>query len=771
MFLPCNRKMDKMKNLLALCCLLLFACNTNAQYLPAPSGLAVEFLRAPETAVITDPTPEFYWLFPQSGIQQSAYRILAASSPHLLREGQADLWDSGKIESARSVNISFAGRALQDRSVYWWTVKVWSEDGLESDYSRPQQFNTGNFDRSGLDYPGQSRWVELSADQWVSEDKQHATFHWFEPVSVIPSGQESLFVDFGKSAIGILEFTATAEEDNLPVTIHLGERKYEDQTVHKEPGRSNIGYQKVEMSLRKGTHRYVVSIKEREIKGYLHSQKLAPHYPEVMPFRYAEVLGDFTSFRLSDLRQGALFYYFDEKAADFQCSDEDLKTVWDLCKYTQKATPFLGVYADGNRERMPYEADAYIQQLSHFAVDREYSISKYTIHFLLDHASWPTEWQMHTILMAWSYYMQTGDDQLLRERYEDLKRKSLIALTDDNGLISTRTGKKTEDFLRKLNFPGRVEQFRDIVDWPQGPPKGRRAASNQSPLEGGETDGFVFNDYNAVVNAFHYRSLVLMGKIAEVTGNAEDHDFFVRRAREHKTAYLSTFFDEKSGIFRDGESTDHSSLHANMFPMAFGLVSGKDIPTVAAFIKSRGMACSVYGSQYLLEALYAAGEADHALKLMTSDDKRSWLNMIRVGSSMTTEAWDEYFKPNLTWNHAWGSAPANIVARKLMGIEPVEPTFRTFRISPQPGQLKQASIEVPCIRGAIKCELTNKADNWQMTVSVPGNSKAELWLPVQFDKVRINGTNVTPVRKESFAGGIRNVYPLNSGIFVVSAGN
>ncbi len=513
-----------------------------------------------------------------------------------------------------------------------------------------------------------------------------------------------------------------------------------------------------------------MKIKEREISGYLHSQKLAPHYPEVMPFRYVEILGNYASFRITDIEQGALFYYFDEDASDFQCSNKDLKIVWDLCKYTQKATPFLGVYADGNRERMPYEADAYIQQMSHFSVDREYSISKYTINFLLDHASWPTEWQLHMVLMAWDYYMQTGDDQLLRDRYEDLKRKSLIALTDDNGLISTRTGKKTEAFLRSLNFPGRVQQFRDIVDWPQGPPKGRRAASNQSPLEGGETDGFVFNDYNAVVNAFHYRTLVLMAKIAQVVGNGEDYEYFAQRSNEHRAAYLSTFFNEESGIFRDGESTDHSSLHANMFPMAFGLVPEENIPTVAAFIKSRGMACSVYGSQYLLEALYRAGEADHALKLMTADDKRSWLNMIRVGSSMTTEAWDEYFKPNLTWNHAWGSAPANITARKLMGIEPLAPTYSTFRISPQPGKLAEASIVVPCIRGAIKCDLVNEQDQWQMHISVPGNSEAELWLPAEFENVQVNGSRVTPIREEAFAGGMRRVFPLESGVFEVLAG-
>jgi len=757
-----------MKTVLSLVCLLVVTVTGHAQYLPAPSGLAVEFLRSPDAAVITDATPEFSWLFAQNAVQQSAYRILVATSPHLLTEQRADCWDSGIVKRSASVNVSYAGSPLKANSSYWWQVKVWSQSQLESPYSPAQQFNTGQFDRSGLDYPGQSRWVELATDQWVSEDKQCATFSRVTPVFVSDPNQRRLFADFGKSAIGILEFTATSKQEDVPITVHLGERK-KGHSVHKKPGRSNIGYDRVDMRLKKGTHRYVVKITERDIKGYLHTQKLAPHYPEVMPFRYIEILGDFQSFRLSELTQGALFYYFDEGAADFECSNAKLKVVWDLCKYTQKSTPFLGVYADGNRERMPYEADAYIQQMSHFSVDREYSISRYTINFLLDHASWPTEWQMHMVMMAWAYYMQTGDEHLLKTRYEDLKRKSLIALTDDNGLISTRTGKKTEAFLRSLNFPGRVTQFRDIVDWPQGPPKGRKAAGNQSPLAGGETDGFVYTDYNAVVNAFHHRSLVLMGRIAKVLGKKEDHAFFVERAKAHRAAYLSIFFDRDTGRFKDGDATDHASLHANMFPMAFGMVPEAHIKTVAEFIKSRGMACSVYGSQYLLEALYHAGEADHALALMTSDSKRSWLNMIRVGSSMTTEAWDEYYKPNLTWNHAWGSAPANITARKLMGIEPVEATFSRFRISPQPGKLEKASIKLPCIRGAITCELLNKTDQWRLTVSVPGNSQAEIWLPARFNRVRINGENVTPIRKTPFAGSTRKVYPLKSGLHSILA--
>jgi len=184
---------------------------------------------------------------------------------------------------------------------------------------------------------------------------------------------------------------------------------------------------------------------------------------------------------------------------------------------------------------------------------------------------------------------------------------------------------------------------------------------------------------------------------------------------------------------------------------------------VVEFIKSRGMACSVYGSQYLLDALFAAGEANYALELMTSEDKRSWLNMIKVGSSMTTEAWDEYYKPNLTWNHAWGSAPANITSRKLMGIEPLTPSFEKFRISPQPGYLDTMSIQVPTIRGFIVGKLKTRPNEWNLKVEVPGNSTAEIWLPDHFTRITINGRPVKAEKSGQFAGGQRKVYTLLSG--------
>ncbi len=742
-----------MKKHIILTLIVFTELTVSAQVLPAPEGLMVNLLREPSNSLITCKMPDFSWIFPPSGGKQSAYRILVASSPFLLTEGKADYWDSELVRDHQSINVPFQGKELKGNSIYWWAVKVESENGLVSPYSQPQQFNTGNFDRSDLDYPAQSHWIELSSNNWVSEDKQRASLEYLDPVQVEKTKGGVYFIAFEKSVIGTFTFVATAGE-NTQITLYMGERKNEGQSVHKDPGRTNIGFEKVALHLKKGTHYYVVELAKKNPEGYLHSQKLAPHYPEVMPFRYVEIVGEDAAYEIKEAKQAALFYYFDETASAFTCSDENLLKVWELCKYTQKSTPFLGVYCDGNRERMPYEADAYIQMLSHFSTDREYSIARYTIGFLMDHASWPTEWQMHMVLMAWEYYMQTGDIDLLTERYEDLKRKSLIALTDDTGLISTRTGKKTEKFLRSLNFPGKVEQFRDIVDWPQ-----------QGGFGGviGETDGYVFTDYNTVVNAFHNRCLVLMARIARLTGNSDDMVFFKERARDHRQVFNSTFFNEGKGIYQDGEATDHSSLHANMFPMAFQLVPEENVGTVSAFIKSRGMACSVYGSQYLLEALYNGGEADHALSLMTSESKRSWLNMLRVGSTMTMEAWDETFKPNLTWNHAWGSAPVNIIARKTMGIEPLKPTFSLFRISPQPGSLRRASIRVPTIRGPVESKLFIGQNIWEMEISVPGNTEAELWLPSAFDLVEVDNSQVEPIRIEDFAGGKRSVYQLESG--------
>jgi len=105
--------------------------------------------------------------------------------------------------------------------------------------------------------------------------------------------------------------------------------------------------------------------------------------------------------------------------------------------------------------------------------------------------------------------------------------------------------------------------------------------------------------------------------MAAAIGKTADAEQFALAAEKVGRSFNNRLLDKAKGIYVDGEGSNHSALHANMFPLAFGLVPREYVRSVADFVKSRGMVCSVYGSQYLLEALYEAGEGDFALKLMT----------------------------------------------------------------------------------------------------------------------------------------------------------
>lgn len=728
---------------------------------PSPTGLMVELLRAPHEAVITDSIPELSWIVPAEGVSQIAYHVLVATSPDLLRNNKADMWDSGKISTNKSINVSYGGKKMEPNNAYFWKVKIWGENDFESSFSEIQQFNTGEFNRDTNKFVGYSDWIKLPSGDWVAENRQIAQYHLLTPVSTEQTSDSSWFYDFGKAAFGTLELEVTSPSGN-ELTVYLGERETE-RTVDKNPGTTNIGYFKTTIQLQKGKHRYTVTIPAHSAE-YPHSQQLPPFYPEVLPFRFVEITGE--EIQIHEVKQKALFYFFDDKASLFSYPDKNLSMVYDLCKYTLKATPFLGIYSDGNRERMPYEADAYIQQLGHYSVDREYSVAAYTLSFLLSHASWPTEWQMHAVMMAREHLMYTGDTEFLEMHYDMLKRKTLIELADDNGLISTGTGKVTPEFLKSINYSG--NQFGDIVDWPPGTPEGQIQRGPLSNTIEGERDGYVFTDYNTVVNAFHFYSLQCMEEIAGALGKTEDETFYRNRKAIVKAALIKNVFDPKRGIFIDGIGTNHASLHANMFPLAFNIVPEENIKRVAEYIKTRDMACSVYGAQYLLEALYNAGEAKYALTMMTRDDKRSWMNMIQVGSTMTTEAWDEYFKPNLTWNHAWGSAPANIIPRRLIGIQPLDPGWKTFVVNPQPSDSENLEIKIPSIRGEINCRLKTTKNQWLMNLRIPGNSEAFVLLPAELPSIQLNGQNHQADNVLHYLGMSRNLIRLKAGNHQIS---
>ena len=69
-------------------------------------------------------TPRFCWKYRTGGAGQTAYRLAVSSSREKAEKGEGDLFDSGKVSSARSVNVPYGGRPLPPRALCYWRVTV-----------------------------------------------------------------------------------------------------------------------------------------------------------------------------------------------------------------------------------------------------------------------------------------------------------------------------------------------------------------------------------------------------------------------------------------------------------------------------------------------------------------------------------------------------------------------------------------------------------------------------------------------------------------------
>ncbi len=94
---------------------------------------------------LDSPNPRFSWQNNESKSNwtQSAYRVLVSSSAELSKKSRGDVWDSGKVSSAESVGISYAGAKLESRKRYFWTVQVWDGSGPALRTSQPAWFEMG----------------------------------------------------------------------------------------------------------------------------------------------------------------------------------------------------------------------------------------------------------------------------------------------------------------------------------------------------------------------------------------------------------------------------------------------------------------------------------------------------------------------------------------------------------------------------------------------------------------------------------------------------
>ena len=522
------------------------------------------------------------------------------------------------------------------------------------------------------------------------------------PVSVVTNTAGNVLVDFGRHAAGWIEVDVSVPGN---YTFIWGEMIDADGAVQ-----TNALF-----TSQQGTIRCACTHGRFEETGWTRvpycSGNGGAFRPEpvgkfgtVMPFRWLEVAQTPFPITARNVRQVPIHYPYDMAEESFSCDSDVLVRVHDFCKHSIRATTYMGKFIDGDRERLPYEADSYITQLGTYAITSDDTLVREMADYFASNTTWPTEWKQFFIRIVHDDWMHSGNADLVRKHYDLMKNvKAWRNLRRADGLLVTPGETMT------TSPDGGT--FCDIVDWAKC-----------------YRDGFAFTEVNAVVNALHYRNLRELAEMARAIGKDGDAATFEAEAAQTFAAYQRILFDSSTGHYRDGVGTDHATVQGNAMALACGVVPPERVKSVAGYVAAKGFTCSTYMAQFVLEALFAAGREDDALRLMTSDGPRSWVGMMAKGATITMEFWDLTMDepgrvPDM--NHAWSTAPLNMISRWVVGVTPLKPGFAEIAVRPHPGLLKRLAGTVPTTRGPVRLEMIRDVGCWRVSLNTPAPTTFE----------------------------------------------
>lgn len=144
----------------------------------------VEYVQQPLGLDAARPRLSWPMVSETPGQLQSAYQVRVATSSAGL--SHPDVWDSGKVASADSVLVPYAGPQLAPRTSYFWSVRVWDTAGGVSPWSAPTWWETGLMGQDGWT----AEWIAAPAVLTDAPSLEGSSWIWFpegDPASSAPA--------------------------------------------------------------------------------------------------------------------------------------------------------------------------------------------------------------------------------------------------------------------------------------------------------------------------------------------------------------------------------------------------------------------------------------------------------------------------------------------------------------------------------------------------------------------------------------------------------
>lgn len=536
------------------------------------------------------------------------------------------------------------------------------------------------------------------------------------PISVKEIGKDTFLVDMGQNFAGFARIKLNAPEGTR-ISLRFGEDTFKNGHLNylttvaghiKEiwnlkggPGSPKTAWQQ-DVYIAKGG-------------GF---ETWAPRFT-FHGFRYVEITGWPGKPGLQDI-EGLRLQSDLAPAGSFSCSYQPFNKLHEVIQWTFLSNVFSVQSDCPGREKMGYGADIvvtapsymynydmsqfYRKTVKDFANDQQpdggiTEIAPYT--GIADKGyggqSGPLGWQLAFPYVQQQLHSFYGDKQIIAANYEAIKKQL--------------------EFLNSKSVDGLFHW--DISDHEALDPKPEAFSAS----------------------AFYYHHALLAAEFADILKQTADKEKFTKLAKDIKNRIIRKYAVPSTGRF------DNATQSAQLFALWYSLA---DNPKAALEVLMKEferhknhISTGIFSTRMLFDVLREQNEVEKMFELVSQKTFPGWIYMLENGATTLWETW-AYPENAPSQNHPMFGSVEAYFYESIAGIKGLSPGFDKIRIHPQaPKALTWAKGEYHSIKGLIRSEWKKEGDTFFLSVTIPANTTAEIWLPTaSYQTISENGKKI-----------------------------
>ena len=458
-------------------------------------------------------------------------------------------------------------------------------------------------------------------------------------------------------------------------------------------------------------------------------------------FRYVEVTG-FPGKPHLDTLEACFVHSGVEQAGSFECGHELINKIHACTLQSQRCNLQMGVPTDDTQreERLGWCGDAWsFAQESFYNLDTPRFWSKWIadfhdqqdeesglVGFINPLPGWGEDlvWSAAFILIPWWHYIHYGDRRILETSYPYMKKYLDYLKRTGKRMLPDLADGKPEGLL----FPQCELKARYPAPEDHGYLQHSWFADHLATHEGGS--GMGRDQPRSMATAFYHYDAVILARIADTLGHADDARDFRALAEKIKAAFNDRFFDAFGGYY------DVGCQSVQALAIAFGLVPETRRGRLIGYLNSsvgfrqRRITSGYAGTKWVVDAIANSGRNDIVWNRAVATDYPGWGYMLHDNKTTICENWHGSGSQCHT---TLGAAIDEWFYWGLAGIRPDEaaPGFERIIFKPYlPKDLPWAKASLKTSRGEIVSDWRHDGRTATLIITVPANSTAHVHIPV-----------------------------------------